>query len=459
MTTTLDRLKVSILLTLLAGYFVLGYAFMLLRIPPTGFGIPLGELLLVFVLIGIDPRRILSRMNAAVMLAPFLLWWVWGLGHLAFNTAERGYWALRDATQLIESLFVIVGFSLAADPSTLQRLARWLRPILIVACLYGLLFVVGDQIIAISPTIPDASGYPVPIFGDFAMSDTMLLWGAFACLTAPADRPAVRLLRTLLAGFLIAYAVAVLQMRTTYLQLMAMSALLLLVRPRALGRLGIAIPLLLFLLLLVDAFNLRIAGRLTSNISLSFFWDHILAIFGIGATGQGAIAGAASGVPLRLHWWTRIYEQLTADPVTLLTGLGYGVPLTDFHDTSGGIVREPHNSFISVVARVGVVGFFAWAWMQAELFRVGFLAYRESRRRGLYLAARLCLLIVAFAILTLVGCVGEDNMEKPYFAIPYYTFWGIVLRIAYRLRVETRAGAHMRYAAGPAVAMPHPRAP
>jgi hypothetical protein len=27
-------------------------------------------------------------------------------------------------------------------------------------------------------------------------------------------------------------------------------------------------------------------------------------------------------------------------------------------------------------------------------------------------------------------------MEKPYNAIPYYAFWGVVIRIAYRLRAQ-----------------------
>src|SRR3546814_14416200 len=78
--------------------------------------------------------------------------------------------------------------------------------------------------------------------------------------------------------------------------------------------------------------------------------------------------------------------------------------------------------------------------MQAELFRAGFRAYLEYRRKGCHEAAQLPLLIVAFALLTLVGCVGEDNLEKPYYAIPYYTFWGFVLRIVYQMRVEARSG-------------------
>ncbi|WP_366132461.1 O-antigen ligase family protein [uncultured Ferrovibrio sp.] len=238
------------------------------------------------------------------------------------------------------------------------------------------------------------------------------------------------------AGFLIAFAMIVLQKRTTYLQLAGLAALLLYVRPRALSRLGITLPLLGFALLVITAFDIRISGRLTSEISLSFFLDHLLAIVGIGTDEQGAIADAASGVPLRLHWWTRIYEQLTSDPIALIGGLGYGIPLTDFRDTLGVVTREPHNSVISVVARLGLIGLLSWIWIVMAFFRAGFQVYWISRRRGYDEISRLALLVIAFAILTLVGCVGEDNMEKPFFAIPFYTLWGFILRIAYQLRGE-----------------------
>src|SRR3546814_14730112 len=123
MMSALDRMKVSVLLTMIAGYLILSYAFMLLRIPPIGFGVPLGELMLVFVLLGLNIPRVLSRMSAAAILAPFLLWWGWGLTRLVFDAAAHGAWALRDATHLIESLYIGVGFSLAADPRAVPPLA------------------------------------------------------------------------------------------------------------------------------------------------------------------------------------------------------------------------------------------------------------------------------------------------------------------------------------------------
>jgi O-antigen ligase len=171
--------------------------------------------------------------------------------------------------------------------------------------------------------------------------------------------------------------------------------------------------------------------------------DHILSGFGIG---KGDVAAAADGVDLRLGWWNRLYDQLTADEVTLITGLGYGIPLTDFSNTLGVVTREPHNSVISVTARLGLIGIFSWIGMQVELFRAGFRAYRDCRYTGRNDAANFILLILAFAVLTLSSCFGEDTMEKPYYAIPYYAFWGVALRIAYQLRVEAARG-HRAYSA------------
>ncbi len=437
MSGAFDRLKASAFLVILAGYLIFTYPFMQLRIPPVGFGFPLGELLLIVILLTADVPRLLLRMNAAVFLFPFLIWWGWGLARFISDTVDRGFWALRDSTQLIESLFLIAGFALAGQPRMVVRLARWLRSIIFIGSFYGLMVVFEQELLAISPTLPGGSDQAIPIFGAPANAGTMLLWGACFCMIEPRQSRAMRIRYALVAGFLIAFALVVFQARTTYVQLLGLAGLLLVLRPRALGPLGLAIPLLLFLLMVITAFDLRISGRLTSEISLSFFWDHILSSFGVG---KGDLAGAAQGVDMRVGWWNRIYDQLTADEVTLITGLGYGIPLTDFSDELGVVTREPHNSVISVTARLGLIGIFSWIWMQVALFRAGFRAYRDCRHTGQTDAANLILLILAFATITLSSCFGEDTMEKPYYTIPYYAFWGVALRMAYQLRVEAARG-------------------
>ena len=456
MSRAFDRFKASAFLVILAGYLVFNYPFMQLRIPPTGFGIPLGELVLIVVLLSTDLPRVLLRMNATVFLFPFLVWWSWGLGRFVFDTVEQGFWALRDSTQLIESLFLVAGFTLAGQPGMGARLIRWLHLIMVISCLYGLLFVIEGDIKEISPTLPGASDQAIPIFVLFATTGTILLWGATFCMIQTPRSQAGRIRYALAAGFLVAYALLVLQARTTYIQLLAVAGLILVCRPRAFRPLAFAIPLLFVSLIVITALDFRISGRLTTEISLSFFWDHFLSSFGISNGEVGAaVTSAASGVDMRLVWWTRLYDKLTADEVTLITGLGYGIPLTDFRDPLGTLVREPHNSIISVTARLGLIGIVAWTWMQVELFRAGFHAYRACLRTGRREAANLILIILAFAVLTLAGCLGEDMMEKPYNAIPYYALWGFLLRIAYQLRTEASPD-NFAYRAPQAVAASRP---
>jgi O-Antigen ligase len=454
MSRAFDRFKASAFLVVFAGYLLFNYPFMQLRIPPTGFGIPLGELVLIVVLLSTDLPRVLMRMNATVFLFPFLVWWSWGLGRFVFDTVEQGFWALRDSTQLIESLFLVAGFALAGQPGMMARLVRWLRPIMVISCLYGLLFVIEDDIKAISPTLPGASDQARPIFEVFATTGTILLWGASVCVIQTPQSQAGRIGYALAAGFLVAYALLALQARTTYTQLLAVAGLVLVCNPRALRPLAFAIPLLFVLLIVISATGLQISGRLTTEISPSFFLDHFLSGFGI-SNGEAGVTSAASGVDLRLGWWTRLYDQLTADEVTLLTGLGYGIPLTDFRDPLGTVVREPHNSIISVTARLGLIGIFAWTWMQVELFRAGFHAYRACLRTGRREAANLIFIILAFAVLTLASCLGEDTMEKPYNAIPYYALWGFLLRIAYQLRTEASPD-HSAYSAPEMIGVSRP---
>jgi hypothetical protein len=41
--------------------------------------------------------------------------------------------------------------------------------------------------------------------------------------------------------------------------------------------------------------------------------------------------------------------------------------------------------------------------------------------------------LLMFSVLLWISAIGEDAFEKPYWTIPYYFFWGIVLRMNWRL--------------------------
>src|SRR5919197_6078709 len=125
---TLIGFRDNLLLLVIGLYLVLNYGFMQVRIPPgADSGLPLGELVLLFSMMTINYGILLPRLSATVFLIPFLIWWVLGFSLVYSAVHEYGFWALRDANHVIESLFLIVGFAFASRPQFLERFFRWLK--------------------------------------------------------------------------------------------------------------------------------------------------------------------------------------------------------------------------------------------------------------------------------------------------------------------------------------------
>lgn len=421
-------LKSALMLAVMSGYLLLNQGFVQIRVPP---GIPVGETVLLLWLVTMNTRVVLDRMSTVVRIAPFLIWWSYSIGRAILATPEHGFWALRDASQALESLFLIVGFNFARDPEDVERFFRWLPRLLIVACFYGIVvYQFREELKEASPVLSGGSGEPVPLIGIMNTIDVLLLWAAvYLLVVAREDKPV--LAPVLMASAIVCYTVLFFQNRTIYLGLVAILGVMALFRAKLVGRILAMIPVFIAAVLLISALGLKVSGRLSEDVSLSFFAEHIGAIFGVSDRSNEAIADAASGVDERLTWWTNILHQLTADPVTFLIGLGYGLPLIPFTANGGIVAREPHNSLISVFARGGAIGLSCWLWLQIELFACWLRCFRaQVKLRGSREWENRLLVLLSFLVLVMVGALGEDNMEKPFFAIPYYFIWGFLLRNA-----------------------------
>ena len=144
------------------------------------------------------------------------------------------------------------------------------------------------------------------------------------------------------------------------------------------------------------------------------------------------------GFPSDLGGGRILYERWTSDTRTFVFGLGYGFPLINFRQHEGITVREPHNSYISIMARLGLLGSLAFIWMHTLMLRVWYRTYRACMRMGWQEGENRLLILMMFFILIWISAIGEDAFEKPYCTIPYYFFWGIVLRMNWHLSDSSR---------------------
>ena len=71
--------------------------------------------------------------------------------------------------------------------------------------------------------------------------------------------------------------------------------------------------------------------------------------------------------------------------------------------------------------------------IDAELLRRWHLTFMRCRELGWRLGESRLMIMMVYLICMFVLAIGEDGFEKPYNVIPFYLFWGIVLRFAYLL--------------------------
>lgn len=436
---TLASLRNSLLFWVVGLYMLLNYGFMQMRIPPvSGSGIPIGELILLYSLATINYSRLLLRLIETVFLVPFLIWWVLGFSRAIAGVPEYGMWALRDASHVIESLFLIIGFAFAGHSHMIDRFFRWLPKILLVICIYALGYPFAEYLSGFSPVLVAGAGHRVPLFFTYIGTPVMLLMSAaYIMLFNKRDGSISGKMSIVAVVFLMGFTIFLFQARTIYLQIIGIFLLFALYRKDLFGRGVLIISLVFGCLLTISVAGLQIKGRLGQAVSLDFLINHFLAIGGVENSG---LEGVAGGVSQRLGWWLVLYDRWVANVGTFLFGLGYGFPLVNFvahgsgYAESGQIVREPHNSYISVLARIGLVGAFVFAWMHFLLLRSWRRAYKICKRINWQEGEKYLLILMVFFVLIWINAIGEDAFEKPFFAIPYYFFWGIALRMYWHLK-------------------------
>lgn len=438
---SLPILRLKLALLIVALYLLLDAAFMLVRIPPGGVAsVPIGELLIVFFFLTIpaDTKLAMPFLRTAPIV-PLVLWWLVGLPQLVVGVTEHGFWALRDATSLIETLFLWIGFVVASAPGAPAQIIRWFNRTIFLGALIALSFPFRNFFVQYSPVIISAQGKATPFFFTYIMTAMVALTAAVSLFLSDKKYAGVR--SSWIAALLIVFVAVVFQARTIYLQIFFLFALLALVRPANVLRLSapMAVAVALFIGLL--AVGIPIPGRISGNVSLQFYLEHFLAIGGVGSGdwGDNTVQGAAEGVGLRLAWWERIWLNVTSSWTTTLFGLGYGASLVGVSGADPSIaaeIREPHNSLISAFGRTGVVGLVACIWLHISLAIVMVRTYRAYRAKGSDTIAQWLLTLAAMFGIFWVASIGEDAFEKPFLAIPYYFFFGVVLNLWYRDGVD-----------------------
>jgi hypothetical protein len=188
------------------------------------------------------------------------------------------------------------------------------------------------------------------------------------------------------------------------------------------------------LIVLVAAIaNIRIdIGDSGKEISVDAMSRRITSVFG--NDDDEALEGTRS---YRLEWWDKIVGYTFGGPY-FWGGKGFGVNLaTDdgFQFEAEESHRAPHNSHMTVLARMGVPGLALWIVMQAAFGVSLFLAMRRAQTAGLTRWASIDAWLLIYWLAICINTSFDPYLEGPQGGIWFWSIIGIGL---YVLRLQAR---------------------
>ncbi|WP_220188212.1 O-antigen ligase family protein, partial [Pseudonocardia pini] len=420
-----DRLLVAYGWTigpLLAGYLFLDKAFAYLHVPGTPLYV--GELVLALGIAGLVASTGYLRipLRDESLLWVLLLFVLWGAIRTVPGVRAYGIDAVRDSALWYYSLFaLVIVAAMARSPEILDRLWSGLARISPWLLLWLPLAVVLVPFSARAPTMP---------FSDISVlshksgnAGTAALLVIAGLWLAPRGRSPGRAAWTML-GLLIIALVAT-QNRGGLIGTLAGASVWLSFhhdRLRMLAKAGVVgvIALTLFSLLAVDVPIPGLQGRSFSTTQLV---NNVLSLTG-SADAPGNLSGTVDG---RQQLWSRVVERQVNEG-ELVDGAGFGPNLASevgVYDEGTTKLRNPHNSHLNILARMGVLGFGLWVALWAGWYWRLVGAVGRLKRQGLHTRRQTAALCMTVATTVLVSTFFDPQLEGAQVAALLWTVFGI----------------------------------
>lgn len=427
--------KVSIIniitLWVVFGLLILNYGFQMIRIPPSGIGLPLAEVMLVLVLFKSNIVVLLKKLRTVINVHIFILFFLYGVIRVFLNYFDYGILAIRDGLPIFESIYILVGFHLAGNIQTANKIYKYMLFTFIFIGFYILMYPFSIELKQISPSLASSQGNPVPIaFNYINTTLVVLMAAAWSIEKYHLDGNKSRYI--IYSSILIITILILFPSRTLFLMLIVFGFLV--------SMRGSAISLLktfpfyfgaaiLFIFLVSSGINIQ--SRFGDVLSLDSYIQLFTEIL------FDSEENISSGMEGRVIWWESIITRVTDSFSSFLFGLGYGMPLIDFHGSGGVVVREPHNTLIGVFGRGGLIGLILFILLQLQILKVVYYAIKSAKKKQ-YSGHQMILPIIMLLLGTLVNSLGESPFVMPFYAVPYYFFAGCLMRYSYMRKNHNR---------------------
>ena len=338
-------------------------------------------------------RRLLVLLSALMLIVFF---------RFLFDIPRFGLLAVRDALFAFELWVLLPAIALGLMLGH-QRLNRHLLWIFSLATAWFLLYPWREAITAMSPIF--GIQRPVPLFA-FTTAGFVSVPAFFWFLWHRRSMGGTLLAAATLLVLLLA------QSRGSYIAFFGSLIALFLLQPATVKRwwrLALAGVVLGGILGVVGG---SFTGRLDEPIGIDTVVEQLQTLTGKEGPGAGSFHH-------RLVAWPMVIQQVLNEPLGPLIGVGLGVDLFQGFALGPDIpVRKPHNDFLEIWARLGVIGFLPWLGLLVVLGVEAVRGVRQSSRHVWVLTLQIALW---------VKCISQPAMGFAYITVVWAGLTGLWL--------------------------------
>jgi hypothetical protein len=428
-----------LVLLALAPTLILNYGFDNFAIGAGGLKFPAGDLLMFLALLLVIWRigrsglqSILVDPPVACLMALLLM----TCCHLLIDVPRYGFYAVRDGSMFFEAVILLLGVTWGQDSRDTQMLKRWLFYIFLVNLFYSYTFSWGEKIQSVSPKF--GLFHPVALFGNYQESALLLLLGAmYFVWIAPSAVRWPRWILTLLSAAQLG-GLAILQARSMYVGIVLILVVLFLFHEKRklfgfASTVGWGVAVLLLFLLVISGLGITIQGRM-GPVNLSFVGDQVKTVL---AMGHANTRNAHEDD--RADWYGQVWDRVRSSPTNMVIGEGFGQALINFENEEGIPVRQPHNSSLTVLARLGFVGLSTWILFIGFVL-VRFVRFLRMRTASESVNNTVLWLFLCFLLILEIASV-QPELEFSHGTTPFYFLLGLAIGIMEKTKNNSVPGS------------------
>lgn len=391
--------------------------------------VPIVYVFLLLLLLNSKLSTNLKILEDLGLLNIFLFYLMYNLVKLSINYFEYGLVAVRDGTFVLDSLFILV--SLSFFSSIEPTITKILKICFLYSFMFILFWFIRDSVIFLSPTITSPLGGQTNLFFNFStINVTCGFFAFYSYLFLDSNNK-----KFIYFLFFLIFSLILLPKRMIYIWYISAFLYLIFIDKKNINFTFklLSVFIVFYIIDLIGIFSIFKVKEINF---FDFFKSHLLSTiptFEINNI-DDFFVGTQSTVSWRIDKWTMTISNVMATFNTFLFGLPFGVSLTDFYNTQGMQTREPHNLYITIFARTGLIGSILFSILHFKIIRILYKAYIKSLILRNKATNKLMILFMMYVLFIFGGGgISSSILSATYHSTQFYLFVGIWISIYFKL--------------------------